>query len=273
MSLKGKLPSKDLQGREWHIYTLSDPRTNEVRYVGWTTRLEVRLAGHISDAKSSRHKNRKSAWIRSLLNSGSLPIMTVVQSGTGNDWEHVEASWIQRLKDTGSNLTNSTKGGEGVVGWIPGPETITRYIARGKLRGMPPGVQEMGAAALRGKKKPPLTSDHRRKLSESGMGRVPTEATRRKLSEGQKGRTRRPYTQEEKDHSSATHPSKLAKHCKHGHELTTENTYFTVGKDGAGGAGRIHRACRKCRSKRANVARNTRRRVARLAKAEQLELL
>ncbi len=55
------------------IYTLTDPRTSEVRYVGVTAgSLEVRLKGHLR----YKGKDHRTAWVRSLLAVGVTPVIT-----------------------------------------------------------------------------------------------------------------------------------------------------------------------------------------------------
>ena len=48
------------------IYGLVDPRTNEVRYVGWCQDLKLRFAQHLSCAKRGQ-KTHKYNWTRKLV--------------------------------------------------------------------------------------------------------------------------------------------------------------------------------------------------------------
>ncbi len=43
-----------------YIYTLSDPNTNEVRYVGKTINIKRRYKQHLYDKRQTSHKN---SWI------------------------------------------------------------------------------------------------------------------------------------------------------------------------------------------------------------------
>jgi group I intron endonuclease len=80
------------------IYTLNDPRTNEVRYVGKTNNLRARYNTHLND-KSKTHKNN---WIKLLKSYGLKPIMEVIEI-CGDDWVERERFWISHY----DNLTNT----------------------------------------------------------------------------------------------------------------------------------------------------------------------
>lgn len=97
----------------WFIYTLSDPFTLEVRYVGFTSRPSIRLSAHISESRRPGVNTHKSCWIRSLLRNGSVPIMSIIQSGTSRGWEQAERKWIKHYRDIGYSLTNMSNGGHG----------------------------------------------------------------------------------------------------------------------------------------------------------------
>lgn len=93
------------------IYTLDDPITGEIRYVGKTTyrvwkrryRKHLKIDG----------QTHKVMWVQSLLQKGFKPIMTVLDEVEDRDWEFWETYYIELLKTWGINLTNSTPGGEG----------------------------------------------------------------------------------------------------------------------------------------------------------------
>jgi len=90
-----------------YIYTLSDPRTNEPRYVGKTNDLSVRMKGHLKD----KDRSKKTSWIKSLDNLGLKPNMEVLDVCTKATWSDTEIYWISQLRDWGFNLTNHSKGG------------------------------------------------------------------------------------------------------------------------------------------------------------------
>lgn len=92
------------------IYTLSCPKTGNVRYVGASSNPTHRLSGHKSDAKR-RNSAPVQKWISSLLDEGLIPIMDIVDSADSNTRDEREKYWIQRYKDGGCDLLNQTDGG------------------------------------------------------------------------------------------------------------------------------------------------------------------
>lgn len=108
--------------RTWVVYTLSDPETQEIRYVGVTHHPNSRLAEHLSKARKNREGNHRSCWIRSLLAKGLEPVFTRIEDGEGSEWALREQHWIAHYKALGLRLVNATEGGEGTLGYSPTPE-------------------------------------------------------------------------------------------------------------------------------------------------------
>lgn len=126
------------------IYTLSDPRTGRVRYVGKTCQRPTRRLGH--HVSTARHRrNHRERWIASL---GVAPTLTVVEQVTGSvvDVAEVERRWIARLRSDGCHLTNLTTGGEGTPGRKASAETRAKMSA-----------SLMGNQCARGCKRSPAT--------------------------------------------------------------------------------------------------------------------
>jgi hypothetical protein len=93
------------------IYTLSDPITNEIRYVGKTKNPSDRLKGHIKESyKKNTYKNN---WVNGLITKNNTPIMEIIDEVEEN-WQFWESFYIYLFKSWGFNLTNMTDGGEGV---------------------------------------------------------------------------------------------------------------------------------------------------------------
>jgi hypothetical protein len=113
-----------------YIYALVDPRDGEIRYVGKAKDLKVRLWGHLHE----KARTHKANWIRSLLAAGLKPELRVLEE-TGDDWAERERWWIRHFRETGTQLTNYTDGGEGWSGGSHRPETIERI--RQKKLGTP----------------------------------------------------------------------------------------------------------------------------------------
>jgi hypothetical protein len=94
------------------IYALTDPVTDEVRYVGKADRVKVRYVSHLREAKSGKD-SYKCNWIRQLINNGQMPKLIVLEEISQDEWKKAEIYYIKEFKRLGHNLTNLTKGGEG----------------------------------------------------------------------------------------------------------------------------------------------------------------
>lgn len=105
----------------WFIYALIDPRDRQVRYVGFTTTtIQKRLARHLTD--TIRKPYYVSKWLSQLLARGLIPDTLQLEEGSGPDWADAEIKWIAHFKSSGANLTNLTRGGDGIVGTTRSPE-------------------------------------------------------------------------------------------------------------------------------------------------------
>lgn len=94
-----------------YIYSLSDPRTGEIRYVGKSDNPYNRLNEHIKKCKLSiTHKNN---WIKSLLNENLKPIVEILDTVSIDEWGFWETYWIDTVRSWGFNLTNIASGGRG----------------------------------------------------------------------------------------------------------------------------------------------------------------
>jgi len=94
-----------------YIYTLTDPNTNEVRYLGKSVNPTKRFANHLTCKVKTHCRN----WIISLMKNNQLPILNIIDE-TDSDWIWLEIYWIEQFRQWGFNLTNLTKGGEGQNG-------------------------------------------------------------------------------------------------------------------------------------------------------------
>lgn len=108
------------------IYTLTDPRTGTVRYVGFTALdLDSRLRSHIdpNHLRSFTHKNN---WIKLLLNENLCPFIEEVDNIEIENWQFWERYWISQFKCWNFPLTNMTDGGNGMQkGYKRGPRSKT----------------------------------------------------------------------------------------------------------------------------------------------------
>lgn len=95
--------------RKVYIYTLSDPITNDICYVGKTYNLNKRLIKH----KYEKTSTLKNNWIKKLKKQNLNPIINVIDEVQESGWEFWEQYWISQLKTWGFKLKNMTNGGDG----------------------------------------------------------------------------------------------------------------------------------------------------------------
>jgi hypothetical protein len=197
------------------IYGLCDPRTQELRYVGKTSRsLKKRLRGHLDRSKKPR--THRDCWIRSLLKQGIAPGIFEIDTVDGDGCES-ESHHIAYFKSIGCDLTNHTAGGEGAPGMRHGPVTRARMSAakvgvpksaemRARLSASKTGVPRSAEtvakmrAALKGRS---LGEGHRAKISASSKGQTRSSETRAKISAANKGRRLPPISAETRERMAA----------------------------------------------------------------------
>lgn len=116
-----------------YIYSLTDPFTNEIRYVGKTTNLKRRFRAHLN--RSTSNKYHSAVWIKSLLNKGSEPIINVLEECDENNWETREIYWIDFYRKR-YDLTNILTGGgdTATYGRLGKPWTEQQRINNRKAR-------------------------------------------------------------------------------------------------------------------------------------------
>ena len=107
---------------EIYIYTLSDDNNN-VKYVGQTKNINIRLRKHIYDAINNGGGNKRCSWIKSLINKNKLPVIDIIDVVPKNEWVFWEKYWISQFKAWGFKLTNMTDGGDGKYGHSPSIDT------------------------------------------------------------------------------------------------------------------------------------------------------
>lgn len=124
------IKKKDLKSKNMNkvicIYALIDSRTNEIRYIGKSKNIEVRLKAHINESIKGR-KSHKCDWIRQLLNLELRPILQILEECDEDNWKEREQYWIKYYKERGCKLTNLTEGGDGVNGYIATEETRNKH--------------------------------------------------------------------------------------------------------------------------------------------------
>lgn len=136
------------------IYALCDPSTGEVRYVGKTKNLTVRVEQHMYECRVQR--NHRAHWIRSL---GQVPVARVLEIVPSASWQEAERRWIAHFRLLGARLTNGTDGGD------EAPLAGKHHTAEARLK--------MREAALADGRRPPsrkgckLSDETRSKMSET----------------------------------------------------------------------------------------------------------
>jgi len=154
-----------------YIYTLTDPRTKVIRYVGKTNNPAVRLAMHLCEKRGS-HKNN---WLHQLRSLGLRPIMDVIEECTDETWAERERFWIAHFRNVGLPLTNLDSGGNHgkkqseetkakirakAIGRKQTPESIAKIKAT-KSAGWTHERRERYRLAQLGKKQSPETIEKR----------------------------------------------------------------------------------------------------------------
>ena len=155
------------------IYSLSDPITNEVRYIGKANELYTRIRRHIQTSRlnCNTHKN---AWLKSLIKNGLYPKVCIIEKHQSNIYlNEAEIKWISYYHNNGGNLTNGTLGGDGGIL----SETIL-----GKMKETKRLNPQVGW--WKDKK---LSQEHCKNISEAKKGLVVSDKTKVKLSESHKG--------------------------------------------------------------------------------------
>lgn len=108
------------------IYALIDPTNGEIRYVGKTDTVDIRLQQHV---KEKAQNLSKVGWIGSLLQCGLMPEIKVLEICDELNWIEREKHWIKHGREYGWNLLNMTNGGEGGAFRSSTPKLITKSLS------------------------------------------------------------------------------------------------------------------------------------------------
>jgi hypothetical protein len=169
--------------RTFYVYALKCPDTGDVRYIGKTCDPERRFRWHMYQ----KTKDHKGFWIQKLRRNKKKPVIQVLASGlTFDQANNLEIFLIALLRLMGTNLVNSTNGGEGCSGFKQSEETKQRLreINRGNNHGAHVRHDEKFKAELAQRNRERVwTAEQRKKSSRSHSGRKLTEEHRRKLAE------------------------------------------------------------------------------------------
>jgi hypothetical protein len=133
------------------IYLLVDPRGIKKGYVGKAANPQKRFAQHVGSGARGYCRS----WIMSLKKQGLIPTLVVLDIVPDSQWEEQERHWIKYYRELGWVLVNLTEGGEGTSGFS--------HI---------------------------VSTETRRKISESNKGKVIAESTRQIWREQRQGQRR-----------------------------------------------------------------------------------
>lgn len=89
-----------------YIYALTDPRTNEVRYVGKTKNPDARFLSHFYRSTQKGERSRKDQWIGELKGLGLKPTMIIIDKAEGRKAAVSEWYWIVKFGLEGARLLN-----------------------------------------------------------------------------------------------------------------------------------------------------------------------
>lgn len=160
------------------IYTLTDPRTRIIRYVGKTNNPTLRLWMHMNEKKRT-HKN---CWLGQLKSLGLRPIMDVIEEVASDTWQERERFWIAHFRQLGFPLTNLDSGGNS--GKEQSEETKSKIRAKAIGRKQTPE----SIAKMKATKAATLTDERRENIRRGQIGNKHSEETKRKMAEAHKGR-------------------------------------------------------------------------------------
>lgn len=169
------------------IYSLSDPDTNEIRYIGKANNLKYRLWAHIHEAKNNLRNQHKCNWINTLLKKDKKPVIDIIEEVSIDNWQVREIYWISQFTTWGFNLINKTSGGEcGIIS-----ENCKKALALSKKRGHVKGTfkhSEETKALIRAKRAlQVVTEEQKRKVSEKMLGVKKSDSHKKNISNARKG--------------------------------------------------------------------------------------
>jgi hypothetical protein len=153
------------------IYSLSDPRfPGIVRYVGQSKNPTKRLRSHVQDARGEPGNHRR-YWLRTLIEAGVKPALTLIEECSEEAWQIRERHWIAYYRSLGCDLVNSTDGGEEHKTLCMESRAKISQSNKGRLKGIP------------------LSPEHRAKIGKAQIGKKMSPESRARMSAFQKGRT------------------------------------------------------------------------------------
>lgn len=113
-----------------YLYGLTDPITNKIRYIGYTTKkLIKRKQQHINGCKIKDLNCHRCKWINKLAKDNLKPEIKLLFTVPFEKVKDLEIELIKHYKQF-SKLTNNTNGGDGTIGLKPSEETRNKMRLR-----------------------------------------------------------------------------------------------------------------------------------------------
>lgn len=218
------LRPKGRPGASHEVYGLYDPRTEALRYLGIAKSAVVRFTEHLRDGKKRLNKlvpkTYKRNWIAHLLSLGMKPeckVLAVVCSQA--EAKRIERALIARCWAQGVDITNGTKGGDGVE---LTPELLARRVeSQRAFYKTPAGEIERERKRVVGRQAKALqvyTAETREKMRQAKLGKPQMPRTpewKAKIAAAQKGKKRRPWTDAERArHMASMNHEKMSASAK-----------------------------------------------------------
>lgn len=99
------------ESNEVAIYSLSDPRTGLVHYVGASVQPKIRKRFHMRPTRDSCTYE----WVSTLSSFGLSPVFAIIETCSLQSWAAREAHWISTLRVNSHPLLNKLPGGNGRI--------------------------------------------------------------------------------------------------------------------------------------------------------------
>jgi hypothetical protein len=94
------------------VYCLRDPRSNEVRYVGVTTRDPIARRWQAWRSYGRRAESTLALWFLDLMEANEVPVVEALEVGSVIDAAVMERRWVRRMRRAGNPLCNLNDGGD-----------------------------------------------------------------------------------------------------------------------------------------------------------------
>ncbi len=184
------------------IYSLSDPITKEVKYIGKANKLNYRLWSHLFNARNSLSNLAKCQWIKSLTDQGLIPVIEELEEVPTSNWMMWEEFWISQFRIWGFDLFNMTNGGHNGLlkekknSCAKGARFYIKKGRRGHIKGSFKHSEETKQKIREKRALQIVTEEHKNAISNKMKGVKKSKSHINNISKGRKGIT---FTEEHKE--------------------------------------------------------------------------